>query len=331
MKRGRKMRWLTGLVLVLGCLWGGYWFVGERGFETAARDWFDTLAASGKVATNSGLEVHGFPNRFDLTVTEPQLADPASGLGWQAPFFQVLSLSYKPWHVIAAFPPEQRLTLPHEGMIVRSGKLQASVVVKPQPALPLDRFTLIGNTIEADGDRGWVVKAETLQFATRLDESRVNRHEIGLNVTNLVPDAALMAVFAGALPSQVGLIRVDAHIGFTGPIDRQALTSPPQIASVELDNLRIEWGQMQVTAQGNVTADAAGFAEGNGVLQLKNWRVALDVAQSMGILSQKDRKLWEQAAMFLAKQSDSLDLPLQFKNGRSFIGPLAVGPAPRLR
>jgi hypothetical protein len=176
-----------------------------------------------------------------------------------------------------------------------------------------------------------LVKADTLQFATRLDESRADWHEIGLNVTNLAPDAALLAAFNAVLPPQVGLIRIDAHVGFTAPIDRQVLVTRPQIATIDLDNLRIEWGTMQVTAKGKVIADADGFAQGDAVLRLENWRVALDVAQSTGILAEKDRKLWEQAAQFLAGSSDSLDLPLQFKNGRSFVGPLPVGPAPRLR
>jgi hypothetical protein len=46
------------------------------------------------------------------------------------------------------------------------------------------------------------------------------------------------------------------------------------------------------------------------------------------------RKLWESAAQFLAMRSggaDSLELPLSFKNGLTLIGPIPVGPAPRLR
>lgn len=328
------MRWLTGLVVVLGCLWGGYWFVGERGFEAAARGWFATLQDSGKVATHSGLEVHGFPNRFDLTVANPHIGDPATGFDWQAPFFQVLSLSYKPWHVIAAFPPEQRLTLPPEAMMIRAGKLQASLVAKPQPALPLDRLSLVGEAIEAVGDSGWTVKAEALQFATRLDESRVDWHEIGLNVTNLTPDARLMALFEGGLPAQVAVIRLDAHAGFTAPIDRALLTAQPRLAALEIDDLRIEWGKINVTAQGSVAADSAGFAQGEAVLRLENWRMALDVAQSLGLLAADQRQMWDSAAQFLSIQSngaESLELPLIFKTGLTFIGPIPVGPAPRLQ
>lgn len=328
------MRWLTGLVIVLSSLWGGYWFIGERAFETAARGWFTTLQQDGKTASNSNLVVHGFPNRFDLTVTDPHIADPVTGVDWQAPFFQVLSLSYKPWHVIAAFPPEQRLTLPPEAMTIRAAKLQASVVAKPLPSLPLDRVTLIGEALEVTGDLGWMVKADTLQFATRLDESRSNWHEIGLNVANLTPDPQLIALLDGVLPPQLAMIRVDALVGLTGPIDQTVLASAPLVSAVELDDLQLDWGSLRVTAKGNVIADGAGFAQGEAVLRLENWRVALDVAEKIGILAPKQRKLWEQAAQFLAMGSDgadSIELPLVFQNGQTNIGPISLGPAPRLQ
>jgi hypothetical protein len=318
----------------LGCLWGGYWFVGERGFEAAVRGWFETLQADGKIATNSGLAVHGFPNRFDLTVTDPHFADPATGVDWQAPFLQVLTLSYKPWHVIFALPNEQRLTLPAEAMTIRSAKLQASVVAKPLPSLPLDRMTLVGDGLEITGDQGWNVTADTLQFATRVDESRSNWHEVGLNVTNLAPDPQLIALFDGVLPPQLGVIRMDAHLGLSGPIDRTSLHSKARIAAVELKHLQVTWGSLGLSAKGNVIADSVGFAQGEAVLTLENWRVALDVAEKTGILTQDQRKLWERAAQFLSLQSgggDSIALPLAFENGQTRIGPIPIGPAPRLR
>lgn len=326
------MRWLTGLVLVLACFWGGYWFVGKRAFEAATHSWFDTLQTNGKIATKAGLEIAGFPNRFDLTITAPQLSDPATGLDWQAPFLQVLSLSYKPWHVIVAFPPEQNLTLPPETMKIRSGKLQTSVVVKPQPSLPLDRLTLVGEMLEILGESGWTLRADALQFATRADESRAGWHEVGLNLTNLTPDARLMALLQGVLPAQIGLIRGDAHLEFTAPIDRSILENQPQLATIELDDLRLEWGTMRVSAKGQAKADAAGFAQGDVVLRLENWRVALDVAQTLGVISAENRKLWNQTAQFLVDGSDdknTIELPLKFENGLAFIGPIPVGPAPQ--
>jgi hypothetical protein len=332
-EKGCGMRGLIGLVLVLGVLWSGYWFVGGRGFERAANAWVTQLQDSGKVVSHAGLAVQGFPNRFDLTVTQPRFADPATGIRWEAPFFQVLSLSYKPWHVIAALPSEQRLTLDGQAMTIRADKLQASIVAEPAPALPLDRLTLIGDGVAVVGDAGWSLRAQALRFATRQAVGE-NAHELGLSVTDFAPDPALMALFEEALPPLVGLIRLDAVAGFTAPIDRMALQTHPRLASLDITEARVEWGDLRAFATGRVIADAAGFAEGAVTLRLENWRLALDVVQSMGLIAPEDRRLWDQAAGFLALGSsdkEAIDLPLQFKGGRALIGPVPVGVAPRLR
>jgi hypothetical protein len=328
------MRALTAVVVVLAGLWCGYWFIGARGFDTAARNWVAQVQASGRQADVAAMVVQGFPNRFDLTVTEPRLSDPATGLGWQSAFFQVLSLSYKPWHVIVAFAPEQRLTSSHENVTLRSEKLQASVVAQPVPALPLDRITLIGNNLTLIGDGGWQIAAQALRFATRRAERGENAHDIALTLTDITPDASLTARFGTALPPQIALVRLDATTAFTAPIDRMALQSHPQIASIDLGEFRVDWGQIGLSAKGRITPDSAGFAEGDIRISLENWPLALDVAQSMGVIAAKDRKMWDQAAGFLtmtATDKTRIELPLTFKNGIALIGPLPVGTAPRLR
>lgn len=327
------MRWFTGLFLALGVLWCGYWFIGARGFEGAAGAWFNQVEASGKVATHQGLAVQGFPYRFDLTVTEPRFADTGAGIEWQAPFFQILSLAYKPWHVIAALPPEQRLTIGREAMSIRAAKLQASIVAQPVTALPLDRLTVIGDQMEAVGDAGWTLHADALRFATRRTVGN-NAHELGLTLTDLSPDPALMALFDGVLPPLVGLIRLDAVAGFTAPLDRTALQTHPRLATLDVSEAQVDWGDLRVSAKGRVVADTAGFAEGEVTLRMENWQLALDVAQSMGMIAAKDRGLWDRAAGLLALGSSdktAIELPLQFRGGKALIGPIPVGAAPRMR
>ena len=101
------MRVLLGVTALLGALWAGYWVVGSSAAQSGMADWFDERRAEGWVAEYDDLAVRGFPNRFDAGFTEISLADPGTGLAWQAPFFQLLALSYKPNHVIAVWPDEQ--------------------------------------------------------------------------------------------------------------------------------------------------------------------------------------------------------------------------------
>ena len=83
-------------------LWGGYWFIGSAGFEKGLAAWFDERRSAGWVADYSDIKTRGFPNRFDTTISDLELADTRAGLAWSAPFFQIFTLSYRPNHIVVA-------------------------------------------------------------------------------------------------------------------------------------------------------------------------------------------------------------------------------------
>ena len=78
------MRVLLWLVMLAAVLWGGWWWFGARTLEREAAGFFAAQEAAGRVARYEAVAVQGFPNRLDLTVTEPLLYDPWSGWGWRS-------------------------------------------------------------------------------------------------------------------------------------------------------------------------------------------------------------------------------------------------------
>ena len=133
------MRKLLVLIFALAALWSGYWFVGATAVERGTQVLLDDLRAQGWQVEVADVGTRGFPNRFDTTATQVKLADPLGGFTWTAPFFQVLALSYKPNHVIAALPESQSFELPGQTLQVDSTRMRASLVVEPGTALALDR------------------------------------------------------------------------------------------------------------------------------------------------------------------------------------------------
>ena len=105
------MRYLFGLAIVAFLAWSAWWFVASNAQRNAWEHLFATQQGQGREA-DAAIKVAGFPNRVDTTLTGVVFDDPKSGWGWQAPFFQVLMLSYKPNHVIAAWPNEQEIRTP---------------------------------------------------------------------------------------------------------------------------------------------------------------------------------------------------------------------------
>lgn len=326
------MRWLLGLVLVVAAAWSGLWFAGARMLDRAVAD---VLAQAGPGVAAEGYAVRGFPNRFDVTVTAPRLADAATGIAWSAPFVQSYALSYRPWHTIIAFPPEQRLAWPGGALTLRAGKLQASLVLRPGTALSLDRLTLVGEALEVRPDQGPGATVATLRFATRQDPTRAAAHEIGLAVSGIVPDAAATAALPpdAALSGAAAELRLVATAVLSGPIDRFAAKAPPALLRLDLTEVAFRWGGIVLSGSGTLAPDAAGLAEGRIDLRLDQWRQAIDVAVALGALRPEVAPTWTEFARRLSETGgspDRLDLTLTLARGRISLGLLPIGPAPRL-
>ena len=329
------MRGFMVAVLALGVLWGGYWFVGSSALQKGVEGWFADQAAQGRIATNGGVEVHGFPNRFDLTVTDVHLADPVTGIGWDAPFAQVFSMTWKPWHLIAALPNRQTMTLPDQVIGLASTKLQGSLKMVPGTLLALDAVVVDGADLVATSSLGWVLAAKRVELASRQDASVAHGHEVNLTVTGLVPDAGLMAAIAGTsdLPGVVDTAMLDVVAGFSAPIDRLAGASRPQVVALTVKDATVRWGDLVVAAKGALVADAGGLAEGRVDIHIENWRKILPVAVAMGLIKAEVAPTVEKMMGLMAQQSGdgtSLDLPLVMKAGRMSLGPIPIGAAPRM-
>ena len=248
------MRRLIWAVLAVSGLWGGYWFVGSTALERAARGW---LAAAAPGVTATAVDVAGFPNRFDLTLTDLRVGK-AGEVVWHAPFLQLLMLSYKPWHLIAAFPPGQTVTLADGTVLaVTADKLHASLVVTPTRAVALDRIVVAGDGlgVAVDGTPG--LSLDSLRFATRLDPARVDTHEIGLDLNGLRPAAAVLTALPDRpLPKGDASVHVDAFLGFSAPLDRFAGATQPVPVLIEVHEARLVWDDIVIGATGRLIPDA---------------------------------------------------------------------------
>jgi hypothetical protein len=325
------MRLLTIIVAILASLWGGYWFVGSSALERAAKDWFTTQSA----ARYTGLSVAGFPNRFDLTVEGLHLEAPGGRLTWDAPTAKLYAMTWKPWHIIAALPSAQTLTLPDQVITLTSTNLQGSLSVAPDTRAELNELRLIGAALEAASSAGWTLAAGDLSLAARRDASAPDTYEIGLRITDLTPDPALMTALLGKadLPPAIGLIHADARVTLSAPLDRFAGDTHPQLTKIALADASLEWGSLKLTGKGDIAPDADGLAQGRIDWTLENWQVVPDLVVETGLVKPEIRPTVERMLQVLADQSPDpkiLSLPLILQNGRMSLGPFPLGPAPRL-
>jgi hypothetical protein len=334
------MRLIMIMVLVAACVWGGYWFAGSRALEQAAVGWFSAEQAAGRNAGYKALSVSGFPNRFDLTVDGLHLESPDGRLAWDAPFAQVFALTYKPWHLIAALPNEQVMTLAGERVSLRSSYLQGSLVVSPNTSAALDRATVIGRDLVAATGAGATFGASEVSLASKRHPSDRNTHEIGLRITDLAPDAKVMAALLdGAdLPPVIGSIKMDAVISFSAPLDRFAAETQPAVTRIDLRDATVAWGNLTLTGNGSIVAGADGLAEGRIDWTLQNWhdlppQLVANALTDAGLIKAEVGPTVVRMIEVMGEQSPDLKafaLPMVFQDGRFSLGSIPIGAAPRL-
>lgn len=311
------MRVILGVVLALAVAWGGYWFVGSRMFESGVEDWFAAQNEAGLVAEREALSVSGFPSRFDLNVTAPRIADPATGWGWRAAFAQVFMLSYKPNHIIFALPDDQIIETPAGEVALTGTGIRGSVRVGAD--LSPVRMAATGEAIRAARGESEIT-ARSFRIATMLGEGAV--HDVAAEVEGL-----------GLIAPGVDLADGSLHL-------RGKVTLAPQVADVvpitlPLDALSLQeavlrFGAISVRLSGDVTADAEGFAAGQMLLRLEDWPAALDAAVRAGLIPENQAETLEGGFRMMA-QGDAVELPLTLARGQVRFGPLPLGPAPRLK
>ena len=323
------MRALLWVVLLVSGLWGGYWFVGASAVERGAEAAF--ASTGGLELSKDSLTVQGFPNRFDLTITAPSAFDPAKGIGWSAPFLQVFSMTWKPWHIIAALPHSQTITLPGEKLTIDSSRMMASLMLHPGTDLALNETTVEVETPALSSDQGWKFSAAKAVLASREDPSQQNTHRIGLEVTKIALDPGL--TLPPDLPATVQELHLDSFLSFSAPIDRHAEQTQPKLTAIKVQDSRLIWGDLQILLDGSLTAGADGLAEGALTFHITNWRKLPPLLAALGAITPDFAPTITRGLEVMAaagKDPQVLDLVMKSANGRLSLGPFPLGPAPRL-
>ena len=327
---------LVVAILTVLLIWMIWWAFGSTALDRSLTAWVDERRAEGWAADVDDIEVKGFPNRFDTTLSDVRFADPNTGVAWTAPFLQLLALAYKPHQLIAVLPQEHRLSTPEQTMTISNSNARASIFFEPKTSLPLDRSTIVVEGLEIASTLGWTMALEEGRFATETVPDRQYAHRIGAEISGLKPSERAKEILdpGDILPDLVEVLRVDAALGFTAPWDRSAIeVGRPQITDIDLGELFAVWGTVTFRAAGELTLDDTGLPNGEITVKAVEWRRLLDMAVGTGLLVETLRPTIERGLELLAALSgpaDTIDAPLTFRRGQVSLGPIPLGPAPRL-
>ncbi|QDY68428.1 DUF2125 domain-containing protein [Qingshengfaniella alkalisoli] len=328
------MKVILAIIVAIAAAWSIYWFVGSSAVERGISGWLQDRAEEGWMVNTSDVSTTGFPNRFDTTISDIELADPETGLAWEAPFFQILALSYNPHHIIAVWPDQQTIATPLERIDVTSANMRGSVVFDRASNLRLNRTTIEFESLGLMSSLDWKAALDQGQLAVRQTESDTNTYDIAFRASGLqLPNWLIEQLEKhGLTRSKANLMTVEATAAFNGPWDLSALEDArPQPTHIDLSLAQVKWDDLELRLAGTVDI-ADGIPEGQLSVQATNWREILEIAKTSGVIPNGVGDILERGLATLARMKgnpDTIDIPLEFKDGRTTLGGLIpLGPAP---
>jgi len=328
------MRFLTILVITVSLLYSGYWFVGSRAVQNGTETALNDLRADGWIVEVGDVNTRGFPSRFDTTVSEVFLASPGDGFSYRAPFVQAFALSYAPYEVIAAFPPEQKVRFGLQTIDVLSTDLRASAAVRTSTSAALDNVTLESADLSMVSDFGWDLAAKKVLAAMRQAASGDSTYDVFLDTDDVTLPKAITDAIGGQtpLPPQIASIEVDVQATLDKPIDRFAFEAgavAPRPVTLKLRRLTADWGTAQLSGSGELSIAADGAPDGRVTLEITSWDQLIGALVALGVVEAGIAPTLQNMANTLAQGNESLSVPISFQNGFMSVGPLPLGPAPK--
>ena len=315
------MKRLTLLVIAAALAWSAYWGWSAWMQRSAIEAWFEGQRADGWAASYEDLAVRGFPNRIDTTFTGLVLADPETETVWEAPLLQVLQVVYNRDHVIVAFPETQVLTRDGARHEITAEGLRASLVRDGDLLL---RANAEAGVLNISGEAPLALRDLTAAISRTEDNDR--RYRIAVNAEGIATGGA-------ALPggSEDGL-ELDAHVTLAEPLSLGA-AGEPRPTRIEIARAEIGKDALRLAATGEMDVDEDGYPEGQLSLRVENVAEAIEAERRAGRVPEELLALIEGGAQLIAGLSgrrDTIDVTFEFRDRRTWLGILPLGPAPQL-
>ena len=168
------------------------------------------------------------------------------------------------------------------------------------------------------------------------DDAVPEAYSIVLDIPDFAPAQRVRRLMGGedSLPDTFDALRMKMDVVFDRPWDRSALElTRPQPRRIDLRLAEVAWGPLRISASGGFDVDAGGVPEGKLSIRAENWREMLQMAETAGALPRAAAQSAERALGFLAGlggKREALDIQLNVTGGVVALGPLPLGPAPRL-
>lgn len=328
----RRLIWFGGLVALL---WSGWWFFAAVAIQNGLDRWLNDRRAEGWQADVSDLSVIGYPLRLEANLEQPVLADPQTGLAFEATTLAVQAPAYAPGTVTVTFPQDEiLLATPFGRRSVLAETAEARLTLSAGTAAEVAHMSLTSGPWMISAPLGILMSADGLKVEMDQDPEQGNRYHYAIESPAFQPGdlARNAARLPGDWPKAFDSLVLDMTVDFDRPFDRRTIEDQrPQPRRIDLRIAEAVWGDLSLRFSANLDVAPDGTPDGELSIQARNWRTLLEVAQNTGTLPESLRPQLENILDALARGGgnvDALDVTLTLRDGTVFLGFIPIGAAP---
>ena len=328
----RFLKWLVGIVVVLIL---AAWFGGETVLTNQARQMIENdpgMSAASVAPMRSA-------TRVGMVLTDLQIEDG----GLSLPKLDLWVPPWAPTEFHIALPPQFSIAPEGVPVAVAAQAATASAHFAPTASLALSQLRADSGAVEVNGAPQLdhlSLRADLKQIGANAPDLARAGYEAQIDVAGLrlppIPDLPEIGPVSLAGPAFIWLTEAPAQGILSGR------GTDPQLAGVESrEGLELSFGALKARIAGRITADAQGFAEGTVLLYTRDAEGFIGLAQQAGILPERGAAIARAALSNMsqaplpvgnwpAPEAGEVQLALQMRSGRIFLGPLPLTPALQL-
>lgn len=332
------LAWILSGLFLTAIAYAAWWWYAAELLANALTDFRTQAAAQGVHANWRSVSTSGFPLRLRAMLDAPRYEDKRTSLAWEA---RGLTIEVLPWSVaqfVLAAEGPQSLRLGPSLTLAGEAKQSGVSLLFRGDGVPkqLDIAAKDADaTLRQLGVPDVSVKGETLGLHWRIDpmdaDTKDGRdYEAAANGTALTltgitlpfgPDIADVKV-------QVTLRSVPALQGIDGAMDLAQWRTKG--APLTIRTLSFVSGGVDVKGQGDLALDADGVLQGQLNLSIGGLDKIVALLSKNGAIPEQAKSTLFVTSTMLSATGAKVPMPLVFKDGKTYLGPAEIGPAPRL-
>lgn len=317
-------------IVVVLLIYTVYWFVARGQIERYVTEWQAEQVAAGYQIEHGDVRIGGYPYRFSVATDGLVVRAPESEGGWRLALdrFEANALPYDFQHWIVSLGDSLELSRNGQGLAFMAEQARFSfsgesgVTQRIGASIDVLEIAAIGSGVPP------VTAAGRVRLSAATNESGELAVQAQLEDVTLAADQ-IDPILSRSFGDRITLLQADFSVSEWPALAQSANLSTWSEASGEytLRAFNIDWGRLDLEAEGQLSLDRQLRPTGRISLRLLDPEAIVDAMIETGAVSQQNAGAMRLVAQSAPRSDSGTSIPLSFRNGGVYFGPVRLGDA----